>query len=59
MVKGSIGCQKQRPSVLLNDMDRFHLVQDVLDRVPQLGDEIAYLKQEMQGQIDPAQTIYP
>lgn len=36
---------------VLNDMDRFHLVQDVLDRVPQLGDEIAYLKQEMQDKL--------
>jgi xylulose-5-phosphate/fructose-6-phosphate phosphoketolase len=32
---------------VLNDMDRFHLVQDVLDRLPNLGDEVAHLKQEM------------
>ncbi len=32
---------------VLNDMDRFHLVQDVLDRLPNLGDPVAYLKQEM------------
>lgn len=36
---------------VLNDMDRFHLVQDVLDRVPSLGDEVAYLKQEMQDKL--------
>ena len=36
---------------VLNDMDRFHLVQDVLDRLPQLGDEVAYLKQEMQDKL--------
>ncbi len=36
---------------VLNDMDRFHLVQNVLDRVPQLGDEIAYVKQEMQDKL--------
>lgn len=36
---------------VLNDMDRFHLVQDVLDRVPHLGDEIAYIKQEMQDKL--------
>jgi xylulose-5-phosphate/fructose-6-phosphate phosphoketolase len=33
---------------VLNDMDRFHLVMDVVDRLPQLGQRAAYLKQEMQ-----------
>ena len=28
-----------------NDMDRFHLVADVIDRVPKLGSRAAYLKQ--------------
>lgn len=32
---------------VLNDMDRFHLVQDVLERLPQLGNKTAYLKQQM------------
>lgn len=36
---------------VLNDIDRFHLVQDVLDRLPNLGDEVAYLKQEMQDKL--------
>jgi xylulose-5-phosphate/fructose-6-phosphate phosphoketolase len=31
--------------VVLNDMDRFHLVQDVIDRVPSLGSRGAYAKQ--------------
>ena len=31
--------------VVLNDMDRFHLVEDVIDRVPQLGSRAAYAKQ--------------
>jgi xylulose-5-phosphate/fructose-6-phosphate phosphoketolase len=32
---------------VLNDMDRFHLVMDVVDRLPQLGQRAAYLNQEM------------
>jgi xylulose-5-phosphate/fructose-6-phosphate phosphoketolase len=32
---------------VLNDMDRFHLVMDVADRVPQLGGHAVYLKQLM------------
>jgi xylulose-5-phosphate/fructose-6-phosphate phosphoketolase len=31
--------------VVLNEMDRFHLVQDVIDRSPQLGARAAYAKQ--------------
>jgi xylulose-5-phosphate/fructose-6-phosphate phosphoketolase len=34
-----------------NDLDRFHLVQDVVDRVPQLGSRGAYLKQQMQDKL--------
>jgi xylulose-5-phosphate/fructose-6-phosphate phosphoketolase len=33
--------------VMLNDLDRFHLVMDVLDRVPGLGATAAHLRQEM------------
>ncbi|HEX7188081.1 MAG TPA: phosphoketolase family protein [Actinomycetes bacterium] len=33
--------------VMLNDLDRFHLVIDVLDRVPSLGSRAAALRQEM------------
>jgi xylulose-5-phosphate/fructose-6-phosphate phosphoketolase len=32
---------------VLNDLDRFHLVGDALDRLPQLGARAAYLKQQM------------
>jgi xylulose-5-phosphate/fructose-6-phosphate phosphoketolase len=33
--------------VMLNDLDRFHLVMDVIDRVPSLGSRAAYLRQRM------------
>jgi xylulose-5-phosphate/fructose-6-phosphate phosphoketolase len=33
--------------VVMNDMDRFHLVMDVIDRVPGLGGKAAWLRQEM------------
>jgi len=33
--------------VVLNDLDRFHLVMDAADRVPRLADKAAYLKQRM------------
>jgi xylulose-5-phosphate/fructose-6-phosphate phosphoketolase len=33
--------------VMLNDLDRFHLVMDVIDRVPSLGSTAAALRQEM------------
>jgi len=33
--------------VMLNDLDRFHLVMDVIDRVPGLSDSAAHLRQDM------------
>ncbi len=35
--------------VVLNEMDRFHLVQDVIDRLPQLGSRGAYAKQSIRN----------
>ncbi|MGZ4184725.1 MAG: phosphoketolase family protein [Solirubrobacteraceae bacterium] len=36
--------------VMLNDLDRFHLVIDVIDRVPELGERAAHLRQEMEDE---------
>ncbi len=33
--------------VVMNNMDRFHLVMDVIDRVPGLGNSAAWLRQQM------------
>jgi xylulose-5-phosphate/fructose-6-phosphate phosphoketolase len=36
---------------VLNDLDRFHLVMDVIDRVPSLGYRAAHLKQAMRDRL--------
>jgi xylulose-5-phosphate/fructose-6-phosphate phosphoketolase len=36
---------------VLNDLDRFHLVMDTIDRLPQTGDKGAYLKQQLQEKL--------
>jgi len=36
--------------VMLNDLDRFHLVVDVIDRVPGLGDRAAHVRQLMEDE---------
>jgi xylulose-5-phosphate/fructose-6-phosphate phosphoketolase len=37
--------------VVLNDLDRFHLVEDVIDRVPKLGARAAYFKQAIRDRL--------
>ena len=37
--------------VVLNDLDRFHLVMDVIDRVPRLGYAAAHVKQAMRNKL--------
>jgi len=37
--------------VVLNDLDRFHLVGDVIDRVPSLGSSAADCKQFLRGRL--------
>jgi len=36
--------------VMLNDLDRFHLVMDVIDRVPSLGSHAGLLRQQMEDE---------
>ena len=37
--------------VVRNDLDRFHLVEDVIDRVPKLGSIAAYAKQAVENKL--------
>jgi len=36
---------------VLNDLDRFHLVMDAIDRLPQTGEKGVYLKQQLQDKL--------
>jgi xylulose-5-phosphate/fructose-6-phosphate phosphoketolase len=37
--------------VVINDMDRFHLAEDVIDRLPRLGSRAAYFKQKVREKL--------
>ena len=37
--------------VVMNDLDRFHLFGDVIDRLPQLGSRAAYAKQAIRDKL--------
>ena len=37
--------------VVMNDLDRFHLAADVIDRVPQLGARAAYAKKAIEDKL--------
>jgi xylulose-5-phosphate/fructose-6-phosphate phosphoketolase len=37
--------------VVMNELDRFHLVEDVIDRLPQLGARAAYFKQALHAKL--------
>jgi xylulose-5-phosphate/fructose-6-phosphate phosphoketolase len=37
--------------VVINDMDRFHLCEDVIDRLPHLGSRAAYFKQKVREKL--------
>lgn len=36
---------------VMNDLDRFHLTMDAIDRIPKIGDRGVYLKQELKGKL--------
>ena len=36
---------------VLNDLDRFHLMMDTIDRLPQTGDRGTYLKQQLKDRL--------
>ena len=36
---------------VLNDLDRFHLVMDAIDRLPQTSDKAIYLKQQFKDKL--------
>ena len=44
--------------VMLNDLDRFHLVIDVIDRVPGLAERAAHLRQEMEERAPPRPRLH-
>ncbi len=56
---GSVPIRNSRPHrhrashdmTVLNELDRFHLVMDTIDRVPQTGQRSIYLKQQLRDKL--------
>jgi len=44
--------------VVMNDLDRFHLCEDVIDRLPQLGARAAYFQADDSREADRAQGVH-
>ncbi len=50
-INGGSSSIKPFDMVVLNDLDRFHLVGDVIDRLPHLGSTCAYIKQYLKNKL--------
>ena len=47
----NIGLGDGEAETVLNELDRFHQVMDTIDRLPQPGDAVIYLKQQLKDKL--------